>query len=138
MTTNMSSMDKMTNVSLQALPTRASVRSSNVPFITEEVKSWSMVSTHVKQLVNDYFARQWYDHKSAPIGPSKRGRNKLRTYAQFKITLVQELYVSEILKRNHRSALAKFRLGFAPIRLKQVDMRAYLQLMCLVPNRNRK
>ena len=101
--------------------------------ITEEVKPWSMVSTHVKQLVNDYFARQWYDHISAPIGPSKSGRNKLRTYAQFKTTLVQELFVSGILNRNHRSALAKFRLGFAPIRLKQVDMRAYLQLNVYVP-----
>ena len=76
-----------------------------------------MVSTNVKQHVNDYFARQWYDHITAPVGPSKRGRNKLRTYAQFKTTLVQELYVSEILNRNHRSAIAKFRLGIAPIRL---------------------
>ena len=84
---------------------------------TEEVQPWSMVSTHIKQHVNDYFARQWYDEITAPVGPSKRGRNKLRTYAQFKTTLVQELYVSEILNRNHRSAIAKFRLGIAPIRL---------------------
>ena len=39
---------------------------------TEEVQPWSMVSTHVKQHVNDYFARQWYDQITAPFGLNLR------------------------------------------------------------------
>jgi len=30
------------------------------------------------------FANDWLDQVNAPIGPSRRGRNKLRTYRQFK------------------------------------------------------
>ena len=46
-----------------------------------------------------------------------QGRNKLRTYRTFKTEYGVETYTTEILKRNHRSALAKFRCGVASIRV---------------------
>ncbi len=50
---------------------------------------------------------------------SKRGHggNKLRTYRLFKKDPDTEPYCKLILPRIHRSALAKFRCGVAPIRL---------------------
>jgi hypothetical protein len=45
------------------------------------------------------------------------GGNKLRRYSQFKTEFVVEPYVKHVLTVQHRSALAKFRCGVAPIRL---------------------
>ena len=43
--------------------------------------------------------------------------NKLRTYKRFKNTYEVEAYVKTVMPRCHRSALAKFRCGVAPIRV---------------------
>ena len=46
------------------------------------------------------------------------GGNKLRTYCKFKEVYKQEKYVQyQFLSRTHRSALAKFRAGVAPLRI---------------------
>ena len=59
----------------------------------------------------------WTNNVNAEVGPSGRGRNKLRTYRQFKETFAVETYVTSTLPLRHRSALAKFRCGTAPLRL---------------------
>ena len=46
-----------------------------------------------------------------------RGLNKLRTYRTFKQDFVTEQYVFRPMPRSHRSALARFRCGVAPIRI---------------------
>jgi len=63
------------------------------------------------------FANDWLDQINAPIGPSRRGRNKLRTYCQFKHSYSVENYCSIVLPPSHRSAFSKFRCGVAPIRI---------------------
>ena len=47
----------------------------------------------------------------------KKGKNKLRTYNQFKNTFTSECYVYTVMPKSHRSALAQFRCGTAPIRI---------------------
>ena len=65
------------------------------------------------------FANDWLDQINAPMGPSRRGRNKLRTYCQFKNSYSVENYCAIILPPtcSHRSAFSKFRCGVAPIRI---------------------
>ena len=48
---------------------------------------------------------------------SGNGNNKLRSYCKFKNIFQTEFYVENIMTRNLRSALDKFRCGVAPIRL---------------------
>ena len=45
------------------------------------------------------------------------GHNKLRTYRTFKQDFEPEHYVRQLLSRAHRSALAKFRCGTAPLKI---------------------
>ena len=71
----------------------------------------------MKNKICDFFGQQWQEQISNPVGPSRNGRNKLRTYATFKKVLDTDVYVTEVLNKKHRSALAKFRMGVAPIRL---------------------
>jgi len=59
----------------------------------------------------------WKDEINRDIGPSGRGRNKLRTYRLFKHDYMLENYVNARIPLKHRSALAKFRCGVAPLRL---------------------
>ena len=45
------------------------------------------------------------------------GGNKLRTYRLFKSCFGSEYYLSSVKCESHRSALAKFRYGVAPINI---------------------
>jgi len=51
------------------------------------------------------------------VSHSGQGENKLRTYRLFKHQFCTEPYVWCIMGKQHRSALAKFRCGVAPIML---------------------
>ncbi len=63
------------------------------------------------------FLNDWSMKINAPVGPSGRGSNKLRTYCKFKNEFQVEKYCTLILPPSHRSAFSKFRCGVAPIRL---------------------
>ncbi|KAK6181789.1 hypothetical protein SNE40_009574 [Patella caerulea] len=67
---------------------------------------------------NSYvYLEKWFNditHVSAKVG---QGHNKLRTYRLFKSLYGPEKYVTDNLVSSHRSALAKFRCGVAPLRL---------------------
>ena len=78
---------------------------------------WRSVSYNVNHKVCEYFSQKWYDNISSPVGSAGIGRNKLRTYATFKSSLLTETYVRVVSNRKHRSAMAKFRMEVAPIRL---------------------
>jgi len=79
---------------------------------------------HVQHITSEVCERVFNDFKeewTAGINrvDSKRGNggNKLRTYRTFKTTIAPENYVLHPLPRSHRSALAKFRCGVAPLKL---------------------
>ena len=61
--------------------------------------------------------QSWYESVNQYAGPSGHGRNKLRTYKLFKSEFKPEPYVTMIMARSNRSALARFRCGVAPIRI---------------------
>jgi hypothetical protein len=63
------------------------------------------------------FISDWRRHVNSLVGPSGRGRNKLRTYCTFKTEFKTENYCKIILPIRHRTAFAKFRCGVAPLRL---------------------
>ena len=59
----------------------------------------------------------WAAELARVAGRNNVGRNKLRTYRQFKAEFTVEPYVQVTLSTARRGALAKFRSGTAPIRL---------------------
>ena len=70
----------------------------------------------VDAALSDYYEARWLqqvNQEGAKRGP---GKNKLRTYCKFKSNIQTEPYLY-ILVKSHRSAIAKFRCGVAPIRL---------------------
>ena len=87
--------------------------------LVHEVPLWRSVSYNVNHKVCEYFSQKWYDNISSPVGSAGIGHNKLRTYATFKSSLLTETYIvfRVVSNRKHRSAMAKFRMGVAPIRL---------------------
>ena len=77
-------------------------------------KSYILNNIHEKQL--SLFKELWrneLDRVNRPNG----SQSKLRTYRIFKQTFGTETYVSSDIPKPHRSALAKFRCGVAPIKL---------------------
>ena len=59
--------------------------------------------------------QRWLNKINDDIG--RNGDNKLRTYCTFKNSFSPEAYVTSIMSKKHRSAMAKFRCGVAPIKL---------------------
>lgn len=75
------------------------------------------VINEVTTYLMDRHVDRWRDSINSSTGPSGKGRNKLRTYNIFKQEYSTELYVTAIMPRSHRSAMAKFRSGTAPLRI---------------------
>lgn len=65
----------------------------------------------------DVLIDEWTRSVHCIFSKSVDGRNKLRLYQKFKFDFEQEHFVNKIMSYRHRSALAKFRCGVAPIRL---------------------
>ena len=63
------------------------------------------------------FLNDWSMKINAPVGPSGRDSNKLRTYCKFKNEFQVETNCTLILPPSHRSAFNKFSCGVAPIHL---------------------
>ena len=60
---------------------------------------------------------EWKNKINDGTGPRPNQRNKLRTYKLFKEEYGAESYVTCVMPRSYRSALAKFRCGVAPLRI---------------------
>ena len=71
----------------------------------------------VQQAVMEAEEVKWLTVVNRESARRGAGRNKLRTYNKFKQVFEVEPYVTEVMSRGRRSALAKFRCGVAPIRL---------------------
>ena len=59
----------------------------------------------------------WFDTVNRPRSVNGNGRNKLRTYNTFKTEYGLENYCKLIMPFKHRSSMAKFRCGVAPLRI---------------------
>jgi len=68
----------------------------------------------VDTVLSEYYEQIWRTAVNRVGAVRGNGRNKLRTYRLFKSDIGSEQYVN-IRNRHHRSALAKFRSGTAPI-----------------------
>ena len=68
-------------------------------------------------LLDNYYQGKWKEEVNRVDAKRGSGKNKLRTYRLFKKDFKVENYASTTMPRSHRSALAKFRSGVAPIRL---------------------
>ena len=86
----------------------------NVISTADETKVIQLVKNKMLKLCTE----QWSEAVNKVGARSGNGPNKLRTYCTFKNIFQTEFYVENIMTRSHRSALAKFRCGVAPIRLK--------------------
>jgi hypothetical protein len=74
--------------------------------------------SNVEEKTMNIYIASWKNSINNMSGPSRNGRNKLRSYRVFKQDYETEMYVSTSnIPAKHRSALAKFRCGVAPIRL---------------------
>ena len=77
----------------------------------------------VKTILKDIAKKQMQNYETSWLeklyheNPHTSGRNKLRTYRQFKSNVKPEIYATNYLNRQHRRALAQFRMGTAPLKL---------------------
>ena len=65
----------------------------------------------------DVYVDEWLVSVNCIMAKTGHGGNKLRLYQKFKFDCETETYVNILMPYSHRSALAKFRTGVAPIRL---------------------
>lgn len=76
---------------------------------------------YLMQLVASAVARvneaSWAEELQRESAKRGQGRNKLRTYRCFKRVLEPDDYVRALLPPSHRSALAQFRCGTAPLKI---------------------
>ena len=63
------------------------------------------------------YKQKWRELVNNQNATQGQGRNKLRTYSKFKDEYKCEPYLMQSIPKSHRSALAKFRCGVAPIRI---------------------
>ena len=75
-----------------------------------------MVLSDMSSVLSEYYESDWYNRLMRVNSSSGQGQNKLRTYRKFKLEIKSEEYL-KIYNKKHRSAIAKFRCGVAPIRL---------------------
>ncbi len=68
-------------------------------------------------VLSKLYTYKWYQKVNSKTGVNGTGRNKLRTYKNFKKEPSVEHYVKAPLSRGETSAMAKFRVGVAPIKL---------------------
>ena len=92
------------------------LRLHNVSDISNPISKLHIVRTVQEKLMAN-FVNDWLLKVQSPVGPSRCGLNKLRTYCKFKTEFKVENYCTIILPRTHRAAFSKFRCGVAPIRL---------------------
>lgn len=109
---------------------KGSIRCKNWPFVvkdkfislglhlyTQLPFSQKKLLENITNVLMEMHIEQWNIELQRVAGVSGNGRNKLRTYRTFKNIYHVEKYCKDNLPFPHRSSLAKFRCGVAPIRL---------------------
>ncbi len=85
--------------------------------IVSNPTSFSDVKKDTDDALKGYFSNIWSTKINRDSAVRGEGRNKLRTYRTFKTVFETEPYVSALISRKDRQALAKFHSGTAPLRL---------------------
>ncbi len=76
----------------------------------------SAVINGVNLALSELYVTRWQELVNREASIRGTGQHKLRTYCTFKQSFSTELYL-KLLNKSHRSALAKFWCGVAPIRI---------------------
>ncbi len=82
-----------------------------------QIGQYGEIKADLDLMLSEFYEYKWYQNVSSVTGVNGTGRNQLRIYKNFKRELSVEHYVKAPLSRGERSAMAKFRMGFAPIKL---------------------
>ena len=85
--------------------------------IAEAIPSSHRFIADIENILFENFVTTWLARINSNVGPSGRGRNKLRLYKTFKQNYSVENYCKMMLPVRHRAAFSKFRCGVAPIRI---------------------
>lgn len=85
--------------------------------ITETIPSSAQFISVIENSLQEKFVSNWSARINSEVGPSGKGRNKLRLYKLLKNNYNVETYCKTILPPCHRAAFSKFRCGVAPIRI---------------------
>ena len=93
------------------------------------------ILTDLDTLLSEYYALEWEHVVTRPTSKSGKGGNKLRLYNSLKHDVQTEKYVTLIMDKRDRSALAKFRCGVAPLQIElgrysKVDVKDRLCTFC--------
>ena len=72
---------------------------------------------NLETILFEKYKNKWLEELNRPNARHGAGNNKLRTYRTYKRNFITEPYVTTIMGRSQRHALAVFRCGVAPIRL---------------------
>ena len=81
------------------------------------VSNCRVIKDQVAEFVFSRFKSEWSADKNRMNARNGNGRNKLRTYKQYKQEFKSETYLKCSMSRAHTSAYAKFRCGVVPIRI---------------------
>ncbi len=82
-----------------------------------QIGQYGEIKADLDLVLSEFYEYKWYQKVSSVTGVNGTGRNKLRTYKNFKMELTVEHYVKAPLSNGERSTMAKFRMGVAPIKL---------------------
>ena len=85
-------------------------------FLANDYDTKHIITTCEKQYL-DIYIDKWKNEVNRENAKRGHGQNKLRTYRTFKTNFETETYVKVLMPFAWRSAFAKFRAGFAPLRL---------------------
>lgn len=102
---------------------------------SEEDLSYRSVKNQITPVLTEMYASEWQSNLNRVEAIRGQGHNKLRTYRKFKDIIKTEEYLKQVINFKHRSALAKFRCGVAPIRIEtgryeQLDLAERLCPLC--------
>ncbi len=76
----------------------------------------SAVINDVNHALSELYVTRWQEQVNREDSTRGTCHNKLRTYCTFRQSFSTEPYL-QLLNKSHRSALAKLRCGWAPIRI---------------------
>ena len=85
--------------------------------IINDVSNYRVIKDQVAEFLFSRFKSEWSADINRMNARIENGRNKLRTYRQYKQEFKSETYLKCSMSRAHRSAYAKFRCGVTPIRI---------------------
>ena len=109
-----------TGIKWQQLPFRIkthlnAINCSLFDTVEQPINKCNMIVEQVTNSMKSIHVIKWAEIVNKDPGVSGRGGNKLRKYRLVKSRYETETYCKTIMSSTHRSAMAKFQTGFAPL-----------------------